>query len=408
VNAGSPQTQRSPNQRSPNNPVQRTLTDTASTVSTSVRRVFDSGAKIMSRRNKNQATSPTVQQDDAFAAIQQDPDATSMTVNTPSVNTPDGSNSGNTAEQGYGAVDVLREASFLSDFGALASQASQVSQNSHAETNTILEFSPIGNQVASPGRSDVASGINLNALPRQNSPRDNVAVTGMDLLDTPNATASNDGVTGTLIPAPSPRRSTQSPETHQLQQTLRNNATEQVLRYDYASPTSSNNGGNATSAFFTFGANDRPITVETVKENSDDGDEWPEGDGLAGNTAGENVEVNSAPSTSKADDEAGMAYDSSMAMGVASTSSNAGKNLVINTSDPGRGDFVITVGALGNASGTPLDGSHNMSFGENVAGEGRIVDSAAKSAASRVSWFNRMGNGSGVKADDETDVRLQI
>jgi len=197
--------------------------------------VLDSGAKIMQRRNKNQATSPTVQQDDAFAAMQQDPDATSMTVNTPSINTPDGSNSGNNDGQEYGAVDVLRDALFLSDFGALASQVSQASQNPRAGTNVMLEFSPIGNQVASPTGSDVVSGINLNAPPRQNSPRDNVAVTGMDLLDTPNATASNDSVAGTLIPAPSPRRSMQSPETHQLQQTLRNNATEQVLRYDYAS-----------------------------------------------------------------------------------------------------------------------------------------------------------------------------
>jgi len=108
VNAGSPQANAGA-QRSPNNPVQRTLTDTASTISTSVRRVLDSGAKIMSRRNKNQATSPKAQQDDAFAAMtmQQDPDATSMTVNTPSINTPDGSNSGNNAEQEYGAVDVL-------------------------------------------------------------------------------------------------------------------------------------------------------------------------------------------------------------------------------------------------------------------------------------------------------------
>jgi len=124
VNAVSPQANVGA-QRSPNNPVQRTLTDTASTISTSVRRVFDSGAKIMSRRNKNQATSPTAQQDDAFAAMamQQDPDATSMTVNAPSVNTPDGSNLGNNAEE-HGAVDVLREASFLSDFGVLASQAS--------------------------------------------------------------------------------------------------------------------------------------------------------------------------------------------------------------------------------------------------------------------------------------------
>ena len=242
VNAGA--------QHTPNNPVQRTLTDTASTISTGVRRVLDSGAKIM-RRNKNQATSDTVQQDDAFATMQQDTtsmtvnapsidtldgsnsgnNATSMTVNTPSINTPDGSNSGNNAGQEYGAMDVLRDASFLSDFGALASQASQASQtsqNSRAGTNAVHEFSPIGNQVASPIGNDVASGINLNTPPRQNSPRDNVAVSGMDLLDTPNTTTSNDGVVGTLIPAPSPRRSTQSPATHQLQQTLRNNANEQV------------------------------------------------------------------------------------------------------------------------------------------------------------------------------------
>jgi len=195
-------------QRTPNNP-ERTLTDAASTVSTGVRRVLDSGAKIL-RRNKNQATNAIVQQDDGFAATQQD--TTSMTVNTPSINTPDGSNSGNNAGQEYGAMDVLRDASFLSDFGApasQASQASQTSQNSCAGMNAVHEFSPIGNQVASPVGSDVASGINLNTPPRQNSPRDNVAVTGMDLLDTPNTTASNDGVVGTLIPAPSPRRSTQ-------------------------------------------------------------------------------------------------------------------------------------------------------------------------------------------------------
>jgi len=214
---------------------------------------------------------------------------------------------------------------------------------------------------------------------------------------------------------------------------LRNNATEQALGCNCASSTSSNDGGNAPSAFSTFGANGRPITVETVNENSDDGYEWPEGGGLAGNAASDKVQDNSVPSASKTGDsadkvqvdliqtgsgwfpprsgtseEAGMAYDSSMAMGVASTSSSAGDNLVINTNNPGQADFVMTVGNLGNASGTPLDGSHNMSFGEDVAGEGHIVDSAAKSAASRVSWLNRMGNRSGVKADDETESNASV
>jgi len=55
-----------------------------------------------------------VQQDDAFAAMQQD--TASMTVNAPSIDTPDGSNSGKNAGQECGAIDVLRDASFLSDF----------------------------------------------------------------------------------------------------------------------------------------------------------------------------------------------------------------------------------------------------------------------------------------------------
>jgi len=50
------------------------------------------------------------------------------------------------------------------------------------------------------------------------------------------------------------------------------------------------------------------------------------------------------------------------------------ENLVIDTNDPGRDDFVISVGALGNASGAPLDGSQNVSFGERTVDEQRAVD----------------------------------
>ena len=66
-------------------------------------------------------------------------DTTSMTVNAPSVNTLDGGNSKNNATQEHGAMDS--DASFLSDFGAGASQVG---------VNAMNEFSPIGNQVASP------------------------------------------------------------------------------------------------------------------------------------------------------------------------------------------------------------------------------------------------------------------
>jgi len=147
-------------QSAPTNPVQMVMADTASTFSTGARRVLDSGAKIM-RQNKNQDARATVQQDDASMATPQD--ATSMTVNAPSVNTPDGSNSRNDATQEHGAMDS--DTSFLSDFGARASQVG---------ANATNEISLIGNQVASPTRSIDASGIDLGTPPRPDSSRDNV------------------------------------------------------------------------------------------------------------------------------------------------------------------------------------------------------------------------------------------
>jgi len=113
-------------QRAPNNSVQsagRVVADTVSTISTSVRRIFDSGSKAM-RRNKNRDSIDTVQQDsiateqqdDTSAMVQQD--VTSMTVNTPSISTPDGGNSGSNTTREYGAMEVLRDASFLSELGS--------------------------------------------------------------------------------------------------------------------------------------------------------------------------------------------------------------------------------------------------------------------------------------------------
>jgi len=73
------------------------------------------------------------------------------------------------------------------------------------------------------------------------------------------------------------------------------------------------------------------------------------------------------PPRSGASNEAGTACDS----GIQTLAENTTGNLVIDTNDdPGQADFVISVGALGNASGTPLDGSHDVSFGE-IALEGK-------------------------------------
>jgi len=300
----------------------------------------------------------TGQQDDASTMMQQD--VTSMTVNTPSISTPDGGNSGNNATQEHGAMDP--DASFLSELGA---------QTPQFGTNTTNEFSPIRSQDLSPTQSIDPSEINLGSPPRLNSSgNNNVTVTGMDLLDSQDVTASSNSVVGTHIPAPSPRRSTQSPVMHQLQQALCNSASEQVHGYNSSSPARSSDGGDGASAFSTFDANNNPTITETVlEENSDDGDGWPEGEGLAGDLA-DDAQVNLIPRPPGVSDGTGTAYDS----GLQTLANNATKNLVIDMNDPGQADFVISVGALGNASGTPLDGSQNMSFGENATNRRHSVN----------------------------------
>jgi len=192
-------------------------------------------------------------------------------------------------------MDVLRDASFLSDLGSHTSQV---------EMNSMNGFSPVQGQNLSPSQSANPSEVNLSSPPRLSpSGNDSVTMTGMDLLDTQDVSANNDSVVGTHIPAPSRRRSTQSPVTHQLQQTLRNNAHEQVSRFNYSSPARSSNGNDGASAFSTFNANS-PTIVETVQEgSSDDGDGWPEQEGLAGGSANE-VQVDLIPRASGAPNEA--------------------------------------------------------------------------------------------------------
>jgi len=76
----------------------------ADAVSAGVRRMLDSGLKVM-RRNKNKGLDDTVQQGDA-----------STIVNAPSTIVPDGGNSGTNATQEYGAMDP--DASMLSELGS--------------------------------------------------------------------------------------------------------------------------------------------------------------------------------------------------------------------------------------------------------------------------------------------------
>jgi len=136
--------------------------------------------------------------------------------------------------------------------------------------------------------------------------------------------------------------------------------------------------GNGASAFSNWDANNGLTIVETVPEGDLDNDDqwpegqWPEGDGLAEDLA-DDVQVDLSTRQSSAPTDTGEKYDSGLQELVIDTN-NPGQELEIDTNDPGRADFVISVGALGNASGTPLDGSQNMSFGERTVNEKRAID----------------------------------
>jgi len=123
----------------------------------------------------------------------------------------------------------------------------------------------------------------------------------VDLLDDQGTSMS---VAGTFVPSPSPRRNTQSPETHQLQQTLRNSASELVRTY-----SSSSDSGDGASTFASLQASNTSAIVETVQEGrSDDDEEWPE--------------VNLGPRLSDAHNDASSMYDSGL------------QELIIDTEDP--------------------------------------------------------------------------
>jgi len=156
------------------------------------------------------------------------------------------------------------------------------------------------------------------------------------------------------VPSPSPRRNTQSPETHQLQQTLRNSAMATVGHSD-----SSSDSGNC-GPFNSLLANDTSAFVETVQEGgSDDDGEWPEG----------------AWPDDNLDPRLSNVYDPS------STYNSGLQELHINTEDPGIANFALNVGALGNASGTPMDGAQNMSFGKSTV-DGGNTDEGNEGVAS--------------------------
>jgi len=252
----------------------------------------------------------------------------------------------------HGAMDP--DASTLSELGSRAPRL---------RSRTVSDLSPIHNQAMSPAQSIAPPEIAPGTPPRPDaSGNGEVLATGMDLLDAQGAAADDASVAGIHVPAPCPRQSTQSPTTHQLQQTLRDSASEQVCAH-----SSSNDSGDGASVFSNWEANNNPTIVEAVPENgsSDDG-QWPEGQWLEGDSHAEGSHDNARDDLSAkrldAPSEGNAVCDSGL------------QDLVINTNDPGRADFVMSAGALGNASGTPPDGLQRVSFGERAAGEKCATD----------------------------------
>ena len=285
----------------------------------------------------------------------------SAAANAPGANAPDSNNLGANAMQECGAMDS-RNASLLSDLGSrtprfvtnTTSQSSPIHGGqttthasgatppiSQATAPTPSAIPPIS-QAAAPTPSAIPPGINPSTPPRLNtSGISGVTEVGTDLLDDQGTSMS---VAGSYIPSPSPRQSTQPPDTHQLQQTLRNSASEIVRTY-----SSSSDSGDGANTFATVLASNTLAVVETVQEGGlDDDEEWPE--------------INLNPRLSNTCNDPSLTHDSGL------------QELIIDTEDPGCANFAMNVGALGNASGTPMDGAQNMSFGESTVDGGGSDD----------------------------------
>jgi len=285
-------------QRTPVGIMQRTTKVVTNAVTAASRQLMNSGSKAM-RRNKNQGLDATVQQGDE-----------STTANAPSASAPNNNNLGANTTQEYVVMDL--NALMLLDPGSRAprfvtnttSQSSPIHGGpttthvsgtappiSQATAPTPSAIPPIS-QAASPITSAIPPGINPSTPPRLNtSGISGVTEVGTDLLDDQGTSMS---VAGLYIPSPSPRQNTQSPDTHQLQQTLCNSASEIVRTY-----SSSSDSGDGANTFATVLASNTSAVVETVQEGgSDDDEEWPE--------------VNLNPRLSNACNDLSLTYDSGL------------------------------------------------------------------------------------------------
>jgi len=358
-----------PTQHAPAGIMQHTSKVVANAATAAARQLMNSGSKAM-RRNKNQGSDAMVQQGDG-----------STTENAQGASASNDNESGVNTTQEHVTVD--RNALLLSDLESRAprfmtnttnrtspsNRSRTMTPTSGATPSTSLAPAPIpSSQASAPTPSatppssqnatlalNIPYGINPSTPPRLNaSGISGVTDAGEDLLS---GQGTSMGVGESYVPTPSPRRNTQSPETHQLQQTLRNNAMATVARSD-----SSSDSGNC-GPFNSLLENDTSVLVETVQEGGlDDDGGWPEG-GWPDDDMNPRLSNEHDPSST---------YDSGL------------QKLHIDTEDPGIADFALNVGALGNASGTPMDGAQNMSFGGESTVDGGNADGGNQDVTSNI------------------------
>ena len=119
----------------------------------------------------------------------------------------------------------------------------------------------------------------------------------------------------------------------------------------------------------TQGSDGRGIPDQHAQEGGSD-------DGLEEVDLDNDVRVDLSTRLSNAPNDADSVYESGL------------HGLVIDTKDPGQANFAMRVGALGNASGTPLDGLQDMSFGESTVGGEFTVDGDEDARELSVSGHN--------------------
>ena len=118
----------------------------------------------------------------------------------------------------------------------------------------------------------------------------------------------------------------------------------------HGSPNDSGDGASAFSTVSVNGTSTQSPTAEIVLEAGSD-------NGHDDIDLSNNARVNLSTRLLNTSNDADLVHESGL------------QDLVTDTNDEGQANFALTVGALGNVSGRPSDGTQDISFGESTVGE---------------------------------------